>query len=273
MTYADFAVTEPFDDWAWPLAWNWAEARRNQIADDFFPSTLDGFVESSIRRYYRTFGLWTNGRLSGAIAVERASPIVFTAHILLSKRLWGIPASELRTVAALLFASEPQLIRIQAYVPVWNRLALALTKRLGGTVEGTLHSATMRNGKPADAVLLAITREDFFNGIELRRRVQEFGREQQVEQHRREHILGGPDSRTEPDGLEPVERSGSGRDGQVDAGNSGTGNGGRRSGKQDVGRSDGPRKQLPRGKGPGEKRTDRKGNAAGRTGKRKPDRK
>src|ERR1700733_5441043 len=94
-------IREPFESYAWPNAWFWCEAVRNQFADDFFPSTLAQFVEQYSVRFgnARTFGLWKNKVLAGIVVLEPQSPVVATAHILLSKRLWGVPASELRRVA------------------------------------------------------------------------------------------------------------------------------------------------------------------------------
>lgn len=165
-------ITEPFPEWAFPLAWGWVEKRLGQIADDFFPRTPGEFVERYFSRYSRTLALWKDGSLSGVIAFEQASPIVVTAHILLSRRLWGSPAEELRQAAKLLFESQPEIIRIQAFIPAWNRLAVAMVRRIGGEVEGVLRACTLRDGKPADAVLMGLTREEFTRGAELRRRIE-----------------------------------------------------------------------------------------------------
>lgn len=286
------SIQEPFPDYAWPLAFEWAESRRIQLADDFFPATIDAFVESSLSKYSRTFGLWKNEILSGAVAVEWASPVVMTAHIVLSKRLWGVPAEELRQVTALLFDTEASLIRIQAFVPAWNRLAIALALRLGGRVEGTLRSATMRGGKPADAVLVAITREDFFTSVEAPDLSPETTWEQgkQVVDGPELRIVAGRDQRSdivvderdvlaqsdgspEPGGGTAVAGSGSGERGNVDAGSDSGRDGGGRPDQQDIERAERPGKQLPRGKGVRVKRVDGKSSAAGRTVKRKPDRK
>ena len=167
---ANITITEPFESWAWPSAYAWAERCRSMFADGTVPSSLAAFVESNSVRFRssRTFGLWKDGTIGGVVILEPASPHVVTAHILLSKRLWGIPAVQLQEAARLAFEADPALIRIQAFVPAWNRLAIALCLRLGASLEGTLRSATLRNGKPADAVVMALTREDW-NGIESRR--------------------------------------------------------------------------------------------------------
>jgi hypothetical protein len=264
-------IREPFPEYAWPMAWGWADTCRAQIADDFFPPTIDAFVELSLSRYRRTFGLWKDGLLSGAVAVEWASPVVMTAHILLSKRLWGVPASDLRAVAQLLFDTEASLIRIQAFVPAWNRLAIALAKRLGGSVEGTLRSATMRSGKPADAVLVAITREEFFNGPELRIAVGADGIEYVAVDQRdiRPGSVGSPGAA----GGNAVERSVGSERRNVVAGSDGGGDGGRQRDQPDVERADKPGNSDARGKGIRAKRDNRAGNASGRAKPRKPGRK
>jgi len=241
-------ITEGFPQWAWPLAWEWASARRRQLADDFFPSSIDEFVESySVRfRDARTYGVWKNDNLGGVIICERSSPVVFTAHILLSRRLWGVQASELQTAATLLFASEPQAIRIQAFVPAWNRLAIALACRIGGTIEGTLRSATLRNGQPADAVLVALIREDL-NGTELRGVGRRDGQQLEQQRHDVEHVLAGTDVAAEPDRIGPVVGSGGVKRGHdVPRGRS-AGNGVGRHDQQDVGRNGKPDQPVPRG--------------------------
>jgi len=152
------SFSEPFPEWAWAQAWEWAKAYRQHF-DDFFPKTIAEFVERySIRfRNARTFAIWKNGSIGGALAFERDSPCTVVAHILLSKRLRGTPAGELFQAAALVF-EDPALLRIHAYVPAWNRLAIALCRRLGGTEEATLRDVTLRHGRPADCVLMSLTR-------------------------------------------------------------------------------------------------------------------
>jgi len=257
-------ITEGFPDWAWPNAWQWARARRAQLADDFFPSTIDAFVESySVRfRDSRTYGVWFQstpslkaeatqqieytGRLGGVIIFEPASQVVVTAHILLSRRAWGIPASDLRQAATSLFDAEPSVIRIQAFIPAWNRLAIALAVRIGARIEGTLRCATMRNGQPADAVLVGFTREDL-RGTELRR-LDEFGQQQRDEQHHAvEHVFAGTDLAPEPVGIEPVIRPDGGDERHDVAGSSGAGDGLGGPDQQDVGRNRKPNKPVPRG--------------------------
>lgn len=267
-------IEEPFPDWAWPNAWAWAEYRREQLADDFFPASLPAFVESYSDRFRnsRTFGLCKNGVLNGVVIIEPQSPVVATAHILLSRRLWGVPAAVLRGVALLAFEGDPALIRIQSFVPAWNRLAIALSVRIGGTVEGVLRGATLRGGKPADAVLIGMTRGEFY-GTELRGID---GRDQQQldrQQHHREQLLPNSTGAAVGSGLDAVERSGVVERGNADTGKHGGSDGGKRRDEQDFKRSDGPGKPVPRGAGIRKKRSDGADNASGRAGKRKRDRK
>jgi RimJ/RimL family protein N-acetyltransferase len=240
-------ITEGFPEWAWPLAWEWANARRSQLADDFFPSSIGEFVESYSVRFggSRTYSLWKNDNLGGVIVLERASPVVFTAHILLSRRLWGVPASDLRQAAALLFEAEPQAIRIQAFVPAWNRLAIALAKRIGAKDEGTLRCATLRNGAPADAVLMGFTREDL-NGTELRRSGGRDRQQREQQQLDEQYILGAAVGPADPIGIEPFIEPDSVRRGNDEPGRHGAKNGRGGHDKQDVGRTDGSGKHVPR---------------------------
>ena len=263
-------ISEPFPDWALPLAFLWTERSFRQFADDFFPRTQDAFVEEYRRlaSRARTFGVWKDNLLGGIIICEQASPVVASAHILLSSRLWGTPAAELRKAAELMFASQPSLNRIQSFVPKWNRLAVALAVRLGGKIEGTLRGVTLRGGQPADAVLVGMTREDFVNGS----RTGSFGRrdQQQLDRDDGEHLLADPDGRSEPDpGNDPRERSDGGERGHADAGNDGGGDKRGRSDQQDVGGGNEPGHPVPRLPRIRTKRADRTGGTGGRAGKEK----
>lgn len=272
--FSNIEILSPFPEWAWPNAWAWAEHRRDQLADDFFPANLPAFVEQySVRfRHSRTFGLCKNGVLNGVVIIEPVSPVVATAHILLSKRLWGMPAVILQGVAFAAFESDPELIRIQSFVPAWNRLAIALSVRIGGTVEGVLRGATLRGGRPADAVLIGMTREEFY-GTESRRidgrDVQQLDCEQQPEQH----VQPDADRGAERGGINPVAGSGGVKRRRSDTGKHGIADGGGRRDKQDLKRADRKDKPVPRAKGIRQKRADRTDDPAGRTGKRRPDRK
>lgn len=233
-------ITEPFPEWAFPLAWGWVEKRLGQIADDFFPRTPGEFVERYFSRYSRTLALWKDGSLSGVIAFEQASPIVVTAHILLSRRLWGSPAEELRQAAKLLFESQPEIIRIQAFIPAWNRLAVAMVRRIGGEVEGVLRACTLRDGKPADAVLMGLTREEFTRGAELRRRIEPKLDKPERDAGCEQDILGTADSGAKSVGdLAQSGPDGGDKRNNV-AGSDRTANAVRRRDKQDVKR---PRRQ------------------------------
>lgn len=168
-------IREGFPDFAWPIAWSWIEGRRG-VFDDYGPKTDVEFVERYLVVYQngKTFGIWENGRIGGVIGFEWNSPTCVTAHILVSKRLWGKSNSEqFREAARLMFEAAPDLLRIQAFVPTSNRLAAGLAKRMGARSEGILRDATMQGGKPVDVELLGLTRRDFFeevkDGTELRR--------------------------------------------------------------------------------------------------------
>lgn len=264
-------IREPFPEFAWPLAWEWLDKARAQALDDFGPSTPDEFVEYSRRAYARTWGIWKDDLLSGAVAIGQDTPAVATVHILLSVRLWGIPREDLRKVGALLFESQPRLQRIQAFIPVWNRLAIAMARRMGGIVEGIMRGATVRGGKPHDVVLLGVTREEFGNGTGTRRidGRDQLELEQQQQRQHIERVLSGADFAP----VDADERAGDGRGGG-DVGSAVAGSaGGRdeRSGpdQQNVERSLQPGKQLPRVARLRQQRDKRADEPAGGTGKTK----
>ena len=238
---------QPFPAFAWPLAWQWANARRRQLADDFFPRTMAEFVESYSVRFAnaRTYGVWKNDNIGGVVIFERASEVVVTAHILLSRRLWGIPASDLRRAATLLFDAEPETIRIQAFVPAWNRLAIALAVRIGAKNEGTLRCATLRNDAPADAVVVGLTREDL-HGTELRRG-DEFGTDQRDgQQHAVEHVFAAAADVAKPARIESLDGSRGVKRGSGDAGRGGAADGFGELDQPDVGHGRKQNTAVPR---------------------------
>jgi hypothetical protein len=262
-------VREGFPEWAYPTAWAWAATRR-ECFDDFFPADFHVFVEEySVRfRTARTYALWKNGSIGGVVILEAAGPCVATAHILLSRRLYGTPAAELAEVARRAFTDAPKLIRIQAFIPAWNRLAIALCKRLGAVEEGTLRAATLRAGRPADAVVLGLTRRDW-DGIESRRIV---GRNDQLLNglvHTGEHVqsnAGDDAGRTRDDAsgrLGGVER------GDADAGNAGDGDDERQPDQPDGEGGNGSRTANARRPRARAKRANGASDASGRVGARK----
>jgi RimJ/RimL family protein N-acetyltransferase len=214
-------IKEPFPEWAWPKAWAWATSNRRSF-DDFFPPDLARFVEEYSVRFARarTFGLWKDSSLDGIVILEPNSPTVATAHILVARRLWGLPAAELRKVAGVAFERDPWLRRIQAFVPASNRLAIALSKRIGGTAEGTLRKAIMRNGRMEDAIVFGLTREEFY-GRESRGSVRTDQLEGDLDLGRSEHLRSGTDGGTVGPRDEALVGSGGVDRGHADAGSSG----------------------------------------------------
>jgi len=175
MTYT---IATPFPEWAWPTAWHWA---KRAAFDDSAPRSLDEYVELHLKGNAETFGIYRDGDLGGVVVVERASSAVRTAHIVLARRFWGMPVEPLRAIAEGLFHADPRLQRIQAVVPAWNRTACGLCRRMGAVREGVLRNYCIRNGKPADAVVFSVIREDIENGREFGRGT--FERAEPVIQH------------------------------------------------------------------------------------------
>jgi len=240
-------ITEPFPEWAWPLAWSWVEGQRDRVFDDSGPKTDVEFVSRYIDLYQngRTYGIWKDGRIGGVIGFEFNSGTCATAHILVSRRLWGKENSEaFREAARQMFESLPALLRIQAFVPASNRLAVMLAKRMGGVFEGRLRDVGMMGGEPVDADLIALTRKDFYG---LQRRGQQPEVAAVAVGEFLEHVLVGP---VEPAGLadERVLEPGPGDVERIaDAERGGTGDDGGRHDQQDIEGSRRSRAKLPRG--------------------------
>lgn len=159
----EVSLISPFPEWAWPSAWSWLEPVRGLVADDFFPKTIEQFVEYSIRSYRRAYGAVRAGQVGGAIAFEQASPAMAIAHVLFAPwfiRERGAAARSLYLACERLFA-ETETVKVLGLIPEHNRLAIAMATRNGGKLEGVLRSHTLRDGKPVNAVAVGITREEW----------------------------------------------------------------------------------------------------------------
>jgi len=159
----DLQLVSPFPAHAIPWAWVWTTEFRHRVADDFAPTTIDGFVEHwerADRAGRKTWAVIRKGEIGGVIMAQKISPVVSDIHATFAKRFWGHETTlrAVRGVAGQLFAEG--VIKLMTIAFADNHAVRGLWRSLGGSVEGRLVSHTIRGGKVVDAVILGLPKED-----------------------------------------------------------------------------------------------------------------
>jgi len=149
-----------FDPSDWPVIWKWIERYYWKVADDYAPKTLREFVDASIRRGSRNFGVYRDGELGGLIMFDQLSPILCECHIYFKRSFWGwgttVPALRL----AHAWATGPGGYK-KGTSPVFesNRLMVRLLEHLGAVQEGFFRNHTTQRGKPVNVLYFSIFKE------------------------------------------------------------------------------------------------------------------
>lgn len=164
-------VNNPFPFEALPRVWGWIAPFRERLFDDFGPKTQDEFVASMSARWpcYATWAIRADGELCGLMTMERLSPWVGNAHMLIKREFHGkgVAVKAARKVIAEMFALGVGKI---AMYPLEGNLAVAsLNCHLGAKREGCLQGHTVRGGKPCDVWAYGLSKEQFEAG-EIRHR-------------------------------------------------------------------------------------------------------
>jgi RimJ/RimL family protein N-acetyltransferase len=159
-------VVEPFPVHALPRLWGWAEQSRRQVADDEAPRTLDEFIrfwERLGQAGQRSWGVWRDGDLGGAIWSMRITRVMADSHCIFKRAFWGAgtTAAALRLAYAEIFADQdgPRKITIVCFSD--NHALLGLVRKLGFEREGLLRKSTLRDGQLVDQAVIGLTRERF----------------------------------------------------------------------------------------------------------------
>jgi RimJ/RimL family protein N-acetyltransferase len=157
-------VVEPYPVYALPRLWQWAEESRRQVADESSPKTLDDFVqfwERLAQSGQRSWGVWRDSELGGAIWSTRFSPVVADSHCIFKRAFWGsgTTAEALRLAYAEIFESGVQKINIVCFSD--NHSLLGLVRKLGFEREGTLRKSALRDGELVDQAVIGLTKERF----------------------------------------------------------------------------------------------------------------
>jgi RimJ/RimL family protein N-acetyltransferase len=160
---ARIVVECPFPDVALPLLWNWIEAARNQVADDFGPRTSAEFIEQERARVGQvaTFAIYRDHELGGYCRVVPTSEITCDVHCIFSKSFYGyqttLPA--LNELARQLFEAGIERITMSTFAH--NAAIRALLKRGGAIEEGRLREGTRQDGRPVDVLIFGLLKREW----------------------------------------------------------------------------------------------------------------
>lgn len=165
-------ISRPFPTVALPRVWRWIEVIRDRVADDYFPKTLDGFVDDWLLMNDRvdrfTWGVRRDGVLGGVITSARVSPTVRDFHVIMQKDFWGRGTTQPAIEAALIEVFKPVdeggcgARKLSTLMFAGNFSTASLLKTFGVKREGLLHGHTLQGGKPVDLAILGLQREAFY---------------------------------------------------------------------------------------------------------------
>jgi len=189
-------AVRPFPPSAWPRVWEWMQAFKGRVLDDFAPADLDAFVALQLRAaaHETTWGIAADGDLCGVVSATLINGRVAVVHVVFKKAFWGrhVTLPALAAIADQLFTAG--VAKIQATLFADNHGMRALLLDSGAVKEGTLRGHTLRGGEPADIDLFAIFKEPFYERI-----------------HEFDNVAGrGPVRGREPDGASAGSGSGGG---------------------------------------------------------------
>lgn len=137
----------------WPICWSWLNRYYWKVADDYAPKTLQEFVDASISRGSRNFGVYRNGELGGLIMFDRLSPYLCECHVYFKRSFWGwattVPALQLARRWA---TTEGGYSKCTSPIFESNQLMVKLAERLGFIQEAFFRAHTTQRGKPVNVL-------------------------------------------------------------------------------------------------------------------------
>lgn len=170
----DVDLIEPFPMREAKRVFGWLHAYRNIVESDLSPKTPEEF-EAYFQRllpHIRSFGVIDRDNklkyrhpapLIGMIAFEPSTPWNCYIHIASNRRAWGSGFMDQAVTTALdeIFATEPTLLRISAFVLSGNGPVKAMIRRIGGRFEGLHKDWVTQNGKPKNVIHFGVTRQEW----------------------------------------------------------------------------------------------------------------
>jgi len=158
-------VERPFPTLLLPAAFRWAQEIRHRFDDDDVPKKEIPWCLGMRAKLHApgvvSWGVYRDGELGGCIIATPGVADIAELHILFKRSFWGRATAEaaLRQVVRRLFASGCPKLETTCFAD--NCAVIALCRRLGGKVEGTLRRRGRRNGKPEDLKVIGLLPEEF----------------------------------------------------------------------------------------------------------------
>lgn len=156
-------VRSPFPAPSYYMLFDWAIPVWKSVASDDAPKDREGFInyqiEISSTPGVKTWGVYRDNELGGYVSAVRhpGREWVALTHCIFRKEFWGgnTTTRSLRKIAQEIFTDGA--MKIEMWVFADNHAIKGLIKRLGGREEGCLTQQVMREGKPADMCVYALT--------------------------------------------------------------------------------------------------------------------
>lgn len=152
-SYIEIRPLNPAD---FPIVWIWIEDSWRWIADDFFPKTLEAFIELNQRRNADHFAVYVDGDLCGIFTVIVLLPFVWECHVTFARRFLEPDETAEALRAAMQVARKFGCQTVICLAFPENKAIIRLLKRVGAVYEGRLRNRTQRDGKPSDLISYAL---------------------------------------------------------------------------------------------------------------------
>ncbi len=124
---------------------------------------VDGWRVDGAQRRGRGFAIEVAGAVGGCIGYIPGEDVYrrrVEIGFWLGRRYWnrGIATEAVRTFTDWLFASDTELVRVQAEVYQWNPASMRVLMKAGFLLEGRLRKAAEKDDQIIDALLFARTK-------------------------------------------------------------------------------------------------------------------
>ena len=169
----DVDLLEPFPVSQIGRIWGWTRPNgcRTQIDNDYGVKTKEEFVANTRSAFeqpgFRSFALIDKNHrvdkkqdapLVGVIMMEAGIPTNRYLHIATRRKASVLVAEATKLAGQRLFDSDPDLLRLSAWITENNKVVRLLLKRIGFVQEGTIPDMLLIGDKPTTALHFGMTR-------------------------------------------------------------------------------------------------------------------
>ncbi len=167
-------LIEPFPIQEAKRVFNWLRCYKNVIESDISPKSPEDFEQflAAMIPFTRSFGVIDKfntlkmkheAPLVGMIVFEPFTIYNCYIHIASPRRAWGSGFMDegISTALTEIFATEPTLLRVSAYVLENNGPVKGLARRLGFRFEGCMRDFVTQNSIPKNVLHFGMTKQDW----------------------------------------------------------------------------------------------------------------